>query len=48
MDLAHYGVKRKSGRYPWGSGNPHALGRPLSTIKDRRRRVETEIAMVWA
>ena len=35
-DLAHYGVKRKSGRYPWGSGkDPHQhSGDLLSTIKD--------------
>ena len=36
MDLAHYGVKRKSGRYPWGSGkDPHQhSGDLLSTIKE--------------
>ena len=26
--LAHYGVKRRSGRYPWGSGdNPYQHGK---------------------
>nr|DAM93201.1 MAG TPA: RNA dependent RNA polymerase [Caudoviricetes sp.] len=48
MDLAHYGVKRKSGRYPWGSGkDPHQhSGDLLSTIKDLKAKglTETEIA----
>ena len=48
MDLAHYGVKRKSGRYPWGSGkDPHQhSGDLLSTIKDLKAKGlgETEIA----
>lgn len=48
MDLAHYGVKRKSGRYPWGSGkDPHQhSGDLLSTIKDLKTKglSETEIA----
>lgn len=48
MDLAHYGVKRKSGRYPWGSGkDPHQhSGDLLSTIKDLKAKgvSETEIA----
>ena len=48
MDLAHYGVKRKSGRYPWGSGkDPHQhSGELLSTIKDLKAKglSETEIA----
>ena len=48
MDLAHYGVKRKSGRYPWGSGkDPHQhSGDLLSTIKDLKSKglSETEIA----
>ena len=48
MDLAHYGVKRKSGRYPWGSGkDPHQhSGDLLSTIKDLKANglSETEIA----
>lgn len=47
-DLAHYGVKRKSGRYPWGSGkDPHQhSGDLLSTIKDLKAKglSETEIA----
>ena len=48
MDLAHYGVKRRSGRYPWGSGqDPHQhSGDLLSTIKDLKAKglTETEIA----
>ena len=48
MYLAHYGVKRKSGRYPWGSGkDPHQhSGDLLSTIKDLKAKglTETEIA----
>lgn len=48
MDLAHYGVKRRSGRYPWGSGqDPHQhSGDLLSTIKDLKAKglSETEIA----
>ena len=48
MDLAHYGVKRKSGRYPWGSGkDPHQhSGDLLSTIKDLKAKglSEAEIA----
>lgn len=47
-DLAHYGVKRKSGRYPWGSGkDPHQhSGDLLTTIKDLKAKglSETEIA----
>lgn len=48
MDLAHYGVKRRSGRYPWGSGqDPHQhSGDLLTTIKDLKAKglTETEIA----
>ena len=48
MDLAHYGVKRRSGRYPWGSGkDPHQhSGDLLSTIKELKAKglSETEIA----
>lgn len=48
MDLAHYGVKRKSGRYPWGSGkDPHQhSGDLLSTVKELKAKglSETEIA----
>ena len=48
MDLAHYGVKRKSGRYPWGSGkDPHQhSGDFLSTVKELKAKglTETEIA----
>ena len=48
MDLAHYGVKRRSGRYPWGSGkdpNQHS-GDLLTTIKELKAKglSETEIA----
>lgn len=48
MDLIHYGVKRKSGRYPWGSGkDPHqGSGDFLSTVKELKAKglSETEIA----
>lgn len=37
--LEHYGIKRRSGRYPWGSGDtPEQRGRDfLSTIEELRR-----------
>lgn len=44
----HYGIKRKSGRYPWGSGEtPHERAASFqSTIKDLRKQglSDTEIA----
>jgi DNA-binding CsgD family transcriptional regulator len=47
--LAHYGTKRHSGRYPWGSGeNPgqHGSGTFLSDVEAMRKKgmSETEIA----
>lgn len=43
-ELEHYGIKRKSGRYPWGSGEtPHErAGTFQSTIKDLRNQGLTE------
>jgi len=38
-DLAHYGVPRRSGRYPWGSGeNPyhHGSSSPFGRLRERR------------
>lgn len=38
-ELAHYGVAKRSGRYPWGSGeNPyhHGASSPFARMKDRR------------
>lgn len=38
-DLAHYGVAKRSGRYPWGSGeNPyhHGASSPFGRMKERR------------
>lgn len=47
-EIKHYGIKRKSGRYPWGSGEtPHErAGTFQSTIKDLRKEGlnDTEIA----
>ena len=47
-DLFHYGIKRKSGRYPWGSGeNPYQRMKSFqSTVKDMRKDglKDTEIA----
>lgn len=46
--LAHYGILRKSGRYPWGSGeNPHQRNRAfLDYVDDMRKKglSEAEIA----
>lgn len=47
--LAHYGIKRKSGRYPWGSGNePYqgegsSINSRVSSLK-KKGMTETEIA----
>ena len=31
-DILHYGIKRRSGRYPWGSGeNPYQHGESFLT-----------------
>ena len=36
--LQHYGVKRRSGRYPWGSGeDPYQHGRDFLTRVDELR-----------
>ena len=47
-DLFHYGIKRKSGRYPWGSGeNPYQRMKSFqSTVKSMRKDglKDTEIA----
>lgn len=30
MELLHYGIKRRSGRYPWGSGErPYQSTKPV-------------------
>lgn len=46
--LMHYGVKRRSGRYPWGSGdNPYQHGGDfLSRVEELQRlgKSEKEIA----
>ncbi len=46
--LAHYGILRKSGRYPWGSGETQSERNRtfLSTVEDMRKQgmTETEIA----
>ena len=38
--LMHYGVKRRSGRYPWGSGeNPYQHGGDfLSRVEELQRK----------
>jgi len=37
--LAHYGILRKSGRYPWGSGeNPHQRSKTFLDIIDQHRK----------
>jgi hypothetical protein len=42
--LAHYGIKRRSGRYPWGSGNnPHQRSKSfLDITNDLRKQGMTE------
>jgi hypothetical protein len=36
--LAHYGIKRRSGRYPWGSGgDPQHSKSFLDTVKEQRK-----------
>ena len=52
--LKHYGVLRRSGRYPWGSGDPDesesARNRSLlQTLKDLKAKgmTETQIAKGW-
>jgi hypothetical protein len=37
--MAHYGILRKSGRYPWGSGeNPHQRSKSFLDILEQHRR----------
>lgn len=49
-EIYHYGIKRKSGRYPWGSGKrpfqdlEMQLRRQISDNKDNRIKINTEIA----
>lgn len=47
-DISHYGIKRRSGRYPWGSGeNPYQhSGDFLSRVEELKKagRTEKEIA----
>lgn len=45
--LMHYGVKRRSGRYPWGSGdNPYQhSGDFLSRVEDLKKQGMTEAAI---
>ena len=49
--LMHYGVKRRSGRYPWGSGdNPYQHGGDfLSRVEELQRlgKSEKEIALYY-
>ena len=42
--LMHYGVKRRSGRYPWGSGdNPYQHGGDfLARVEELQRLGKTE------
>ena len=39
--LAHYGIKRKSGRYPWGSGERPYQGDLPSTSNEASVRVKS-------
>ena len=44
--LAHYGTKRHSGRYPWGSGqhpNQHGSGDFISTVEAMRKQGMSEV-----
>jgi hypothetical protein len=49
--LAHYGILRKSGRYPWGSGaNPHQRSRTFLDIIEEHKKdglSEAEIAKLY-
>lgn len=36
-ELYHYGIKRRSGRYPWGSGKDHQRSRDILTKVDDMR-----------
>ena len=51
--LAHYGILRKSGRYPWGSGNtPLQRSKTFLDIVDQHRKVdgmtESQIAKAYS
>lgn len=50
--LAHYGILRKSGRYPWGSGqNPNQRSKTFLQILDDHKRdglTESEIAKLYS
>ena len=39
-EISHYGVARRSGRYPWGSGeNPEQRGRSfLSQVEELKKK----------
>ena len=42
-ELKHYGMPRRSGRYPWGSGeNPQRNGDFLSRVEELKKMV-----VVW-
>lgn len=49
--LAHYGILRKSGRYPWGSGeNPHQRSKTFLNIIDEHKKAglsEAQIANLY-
>ncbi len=50
--LAHYGILRRSGRYPWGSGNnPNQRSRTFLDIVDEHRKAglsNPEIAKLYS
>jgi hypothetical protein len=50
--LKHYGIQRRSGRYPWGSGkNPHQRGTTfLSTLDEHKKEglTESQIAKLYS
>jgi hypothetical protein len=50
--LAHYGILRKSGRYPWGSGdNPSQRSKTFLDILDTHRKEglsEAKIAELYS
>lgn len=40
MELYHYGIKRRSGRYPWGSGDrPHQHDSGKASVKESKAKV---------
>ena len=49
-ELMHYGVKKRSGRYPWGSGdNPYQhSGDFLSRVKELKKQGLSETEIVEA